>query len=326
MTIASRAEARFASQSELHLYSPSPLAWRLGHGGFERRKNMTPAEIKLVLESHRKWSREEKGGKRAKLSSADLRYAKLSSANLSYADLRYAKLSSADLSYADLSYADLRYAKLSSADLRSAKLRSADLRYAKLSYAKLSSAKLSSADLRYAKLSYAKLSSADLRYAKLSSANLSYADLRYAKLRSADLRYAKLSYAKLSSADLRYAKLSSANLSYADLRYAKNIEFINFPSIKMLASFELDELSDALTLELMRRDAWAHPKPELFDAWASGGDCPYKNEDRFWLFQLKKELWKPGPPEMRDSDLILAICRECGWKITEYSEKEDKRD
>ena len=88
----------------------------------------------------------------------------------------------------------------------------------------------------------------------------------------------------------------------------------------MLASFNLKELSDNLTLELMRRDAWAHPNPQAFDAWANGGCCPYKNEERYWLFVLKKELWKPGPPEMRDSDLILAICREKEWKVSGYIE------
>ena len=88
----------------------------------------------------------------------------------------------------------------------------------------------------------------------------------------------------------------------------------------MLASFDLGFLSDSLTLELMRRDAWAHPKPELFDVWSQGGNCPYQNEERFWLFKLKKELWKPGPPEMRDSDLILAICKEKGWKVKGYIE------
>ena len=70
------------------------------------------------------------------------------------------------------SSANLRYADLSSADLSSA-----NLRYADLSSADLSSANLSSADLSSADLSYANLSSADLRYANLSSANLSSANL-----------------------------------------------------------------------------------------------------------------------------------------------------
>ena len=128
---------------------------------------------------------------------------------------------------------------------------------------------------------------------------------------------ADLSGAYLYRADLSGAYLSGADLSGADLYRAK-IEFIKLPSIKMLASFDLGTLSDTLTLELMRRDAWAHPQSEAFDTWAKGGSCPYKNEDRFWLFELKKKLWKPGPPEMRDSDLILAICRERGWKVKGY--------
>src|SRR3990167_8860209 len=49
----------------------------------------------------------------------------------SSADLRYADLSSANLSFADLRFADLRSADLLSVDLRYANLRSADLRYAK---------------------------------------------------------------------------------------------------------------------------------------------------------------------------------------------------
>ena len=155
---------------------------------------------------------------------------------------------------------------------------------------------------------------ADLSGADLYGANLSGADLSRAYLYGANLSGADLSRAYLYGADLSRANLSGANL------YRTKIEFIKLPSIKMLASFDIGSLSDSLTLELMRRDAWAHPKPELFDAWANGGSCPYQNEDRFWLFELKKELWKPGPPEMRDSDLILAICREKRWKVKGYIE------
>jgi len=65
----------------------------------------------------------------------------------------------------------------------------------------------------------------------------------------------------------------------------------------------------------MRRDAYAHPHPEKFDEWAKGGDCPYQNEERFWLFNEDAELWKPGLPQMADRDLIVAICKENGWGI-----------
>ena len=79
---------------------------------------MNRAELNKILEEHKKWlmtAGEE--GKRADLSSADLRHADLSSEDLRHADLRYANLSSADLRYADLRHADLRYADLSSANL-----------------------------------------------------------------------------------------------------------------------------------------------------------------------------------------------------------------
>ena len=66
---------------------------------------MNQSELNKILEEHKKWLRTGGlEGKRADLSSADLRYA-----DLSYADLRSADLSSADLRSADLSSADLDY-------------------------------------------------------------------------------------------------------------------------------------------------------------------------------------------------------------------------
>ena len=109
-------------------------------------------KLQEIIESHGRWLRNEEGGERANLRSADLSSADLSSANLSGADLRSADLSSADLSGADLYCADLRSADLSSADLSGADLRSADLYCANLSGADLRSADLSSADLSSADL------------------------------------------------------------------------------------------------------------------------------------------------------------------------------
>jgi hypothetical protein len=68
----------------------------------------------------------------------------------------------------------------------------------------------------------------------------------------------------------------------------------------------------------MRRDAKAHPKPELFDEWAITKKCPYQNEERFWRFEPKPELWKAGNPEMSDFDLIIALCKSQNWKIRDY--------
>ena len=80
--------------------------------------------LKIVLERHRKWVRNEDGGEKANLSGANLsgaylRDANLSGANLSGANLRDAYLSGANLSGAYLSGANLRGAYLSGANLRS---------------------------------------------------------------------------------------------------------------------------------------------------------------------------------------------------------------
>uniref|UniRef100_A0A6M3JDQ4 Pentapeptide repeat-containing protein n=1 Tax=viral metagenome TaxID=1070528 RepID=A0A6M3JDQ4_9ZZZZ len=150
----------------------------------------------------------------------------------------------------------------------------------------------------------------------LSGADLSGADLYRADLSGADLSGANLSGANLSGANLYRADLSGANLYRADL-YGAKIKFSKFPSIRMLSSINLGELSPALSCELMRRDAYAHPHPKRFSEWAKGGSCPYQNEERFWIFDLRKKDWKPGKPEMTDVALIRAICAEKGWEISE---------
>ncbi|WP_442417838.1 pentapeptide repeat-containing protein [Phascolarctobacterium faecium] len=109
-------------------------------------------KLQEIIKSHGRWLRNEEGGERANLRSADLSGADLSSADLSSANLRSADLSGANLRGADLRSADLSGADLSSADLSSADLRSADLRSANLRGANLRSADLSSANLRGANL------------------------------------------------------------------------------------------------------------------------------------------------------------------------------
>ena len=133
-----------------------------------------------------------------------------------------------------------------------------------------------------------------------------------------NLSWANLSRADLSRAVLSGANLYGANLYEADLSGAKNIEFHLLPSLATLAKITLCNLPDDLQLELMRRDAQAHPHTELFDEWAKYGKCPYQNEERFWLFEPNPKLWKPGKPEMNDFDLIISICKSQGWKVKNY--------
>ena len=65
---------------------------------------MTSAEIKQVLELHKKWINGEDGGEAADLSVADLSGAALRGANLCKADLCKADLRGADLSGADFDF------------------------------------------------------------------------------------------------------------------------------------------------------------------------------------------------------------------------------
>jgi hypothetical protein len=108
-------------------------------------KTYTREQLMEILELHRKWFRNEEGGKRADLSDANLSDADLSGANLSGANLSGANLSGAYLRDANLSDANLSDADLSGANLSGAYLRDADLSDANLSGAYLRDADLSDA-------------------------------------------------------------------------------------------------------------------------------------------------------------------------------------
>ena len=83
--------------------------------------NVTEAELKIVLEKHALWLRNNPNGIRADLRWTDLCGANLSRADLCGANLYCADLRGADLYRANLSRADLRGADLYKADLRGAK-------------------------------------------------------------------------------------------------------------------------------------------------------------------------------------------------------------
>lgn len=129
-------------------------------------------DLKIILDKHHKWLKNEPEGARA-----NLRYVNLSRADLSCVNLSRADLFGADLSYANLNDADLSYANLNNADLS----------YANLNRADLNRAYLSCADLNRANLSRAHLSCANLNYTNLSCANMNRTDLCGANLRGACL-------------------------------------------------------------------------------------------------------------------------------------------
>jgi len=105
-------------------------------------KTYTEEELKLVLEQHQKWLREEEGGARANLTDANLTRADLTDANLYRADLTRADLTRANLTRADLTRANLTDANLYRADLTRANLTDANLTRASLDGANLADAGL----------------------------------------------------------------------------------------------------------------------------------------------------------------------------------------
>ena len=67
---------------------------------------MTKEELKIILEKHEKWLKNEEGGECANLTGANLE-----GANLEFVDLRFSNLAGANLQNADLYGASLRNAK-----------------------------------------------------------------------------------------------------------------------------------------------------------------------------------------------------------------------
>ena len=188
--------------------------------------NVTEAELKIVLEKHALWLRNNPNGTRA--------------------DLRDADLCDADLGGADLRGADLRGADLSDANLRDASLGGANLCGANLCGANLYKADLGGADVRYANLRDASLYGVNLGWASLYGADLRYSDLRYADLRDADIRGANLRGADLRDADLRGADLDEAVNVNVPLMCPEKGSFTGFKKVRGNYIVELEILADAM--------------------------------------------------------------------------------
>jgi hypothetical protein len=99
---------------------------------------------------------------------------------------------------------------------------------------------------------------------------------------------------------LQLANLQSADLQSADLPA---------PTLVLLASW--GALSDELTADLMLLDASAHPDTAAFDAWATGGSCPYQGVkvQRIANFTENKTLWGKGKADTI-YNLMVRILKE----------------
>lgn len=118
---------------------------------------MEEKELRMVLDSHRRWLDGEIGGEKASLGGADLGGMKLVGLNLLGADLCGANLEGADLSNSILSNANMEGANLAGAILDKAILTKACLTKACLKGASLFRTGMSCADLRGANLQRANL-------------------------------------------------------------------------------------------------------------------------------------------------------------------------
>ena len=133
---------------------------------------------------------------------------------------------------------------------------------------------------------------------------LSNADLSFANLFGADL-----SFANLSGADLSNANLSGANLFGANLEHLLKHNSV----ATLLTTIDWGDLSDYLTLELMRHDAESCGD-ESMTCWANGGACPFIDSIRDFKFIEKRELWKPGEPGLRGMALLKRLAETKGIK------------
>lgn len=216
--------------------------------------NLKPTKLRKMLDDHKKWLKNETGGKKLDMSNIDLngvnlrgedlRDADLNKVDLKGADLSYSNLSGARLRYANLSYANLRYANLSHVNLIHADLSYVDLRYTDLRYVNLKYADLSDANLSYANLIYADLYGTNLRDANLRDANLRHANLSYADLFDADLRSANLFEAILENAELKVVNVNS-NTAYYHLRCPEEGSYIGFKKVQGNLIVKLEIPADA---------------------------------------------------------------------------------
>lgn len=143
----------------------------------------------------------------------------------------------------------------------------------------------------------------------LNRVNLDGAFLNGVSLNKASLNKASLDEASLIGASLDEASLNGSSLDKASLINAK------YQITNLLYSINWGELSDELTLELMRHDAEIIGIDKM-NEWSDGGKCPYDNMYRDFKFAIKEKLWKAGKPKLRGLKLFKALCKEKNIKIS----------
>ena len=127
------------------------------------------------------------------------------------------------------------------------------------------------------------------------------------------LNHASLDYASLNGASLDHASLDHASLNHASLNQA-SLNGAKY-SILNLLKINFSELSDELTLELMRWDVLSCGITKM-NEWSKGGKCPFSDSKlREFYFKEKRDIWESGQPNMNYVQLWGALAEERGIKI-----------
>lgn len=112
----------------------------------------------------------------------------------------------------------------------------------------------------------------------------------------------------LDGASLNVASLDGASLNWASLDGA-SLDGARYSILSML-KINFSDLSDVLTLELMRWDA-VSCGVEKMNNWFNGGCCPFSIGVLCdFYFRENKNLWVPGSPTMNHRELWEALAKE----------------
>ena len=198
--------------------------------------------------------------------------------------------------------------KNSSTNFRYSNFRGSDFSYFDFSGSNFRGSDFSYSDFSDSDFSYSDLSGSNFRYSDFSGSNFSYSDLSGSNFSDSNFSYSDFSDSNFSGSNFSGSNFRYSDFSGSDLRYSR---------YSIIGVFQLNyhELSDKLTLELMRHNAEFCGK-EKMESWADGGDCPYAIMARDFIFNEKAKLWKSGKPKLRGLKLWKALAKEKEIKIS----------
>ena len=222
-------------------------------------------------------------------------------------------------------------ARFENVSLRHIIFRNTVLTGAHFHHVDLSNATFDNADLSEALFGFSYMDEVHIINANLCGASFCACSLQNLKLIDCDVHHTSIDGCNLHEAALKRLKGQTLGITACNFRNtyldAPGFTFFSFPDMATMMGMIYHNLPEALTLELMLRDAYASPYPERFVRWAANLiDCPLLGKDyhieRSWYFKESRDVLlkhlKKGKgliPQMTVSERILALCRHMGWSI-----------